>query len=170
MSDFRLIGLDGIAVAKALVNTAGMPAVMVTITAIVPDSAVFAIAMPGKTELMVEDSDFADITINTAGEKLIEWGTRDMKPANFCLGMGGTSGATFWKAPAAAVIVKEKAIRLLSKTYNGKTMQIDVVHANLRAGGDLRFSKTESGMLSFQADILRPIQASTDVPIYISEI
>ena len=99
-SDYRLIGLDSVAFSDHNLTTAGFPTNehFTTITAIVPDSAVLQIEAPGKTELMVEDSEFADIVINTPAGKYIEFATRDMTPENFRLAFGGTTASTYWKA------------------------------------------------------------------------
>ena len=163
MSNYRFIGLESIAYGTPRAATvAGMTATLTTVEAIVPDSAVLAIATPGKTELMVEDSDWSDIVVSLPGEKTIEFATRDMDPANWALAFGGAAGTTGWRAADTAVVVSNKSIKAVTKSYNGNQVTIDIVNANIRGGGDLRFSKTESGMLTFAIDILRPKQPSTD--------
>jgi len=167
-SDWRQIGLDSIAIGTAR-SGSGMPATMVTVGAIVPDSCVLALETPSKNEMMVEDSDFPDIITFNQGAKVFSFSTRDIDPDNFALGLGGnvSTGGTIWRAPNDAVIVNEVAVRAISKTYNGKKVKIEVVHANLRQGGDLRFAKAESGVLNFEADVLRPAAANTDHPIVV---
>ena len=165
-SDYFLVGLSSIAMADCRASNPGMPATLTSIANIAPNTAFIALANPSKTEFRVEDSDFPVVTINQAGEKTVEFATYDLQPANFSLGLGGSSGATYWKAPNDAVIVTEKSIRLVSKVYNNAKYTIDLVHCNLRAGANLRFSQTELGMLTFQADILRPRALNTDAPIY----
>ena len=170
-SDYRLIGLESVALGPANVTTAGMstaPGAFTTITAIVPDSAVLQMEVPGKTELMIEDSEFADIVINTPAGKFIEFSTRDMTPEHFRLAFGGTTTATLWQAPNDNVVVTEKSVRALSKPYGGKRLRVDIVRAAVRGAANLRFAKTESGMLSYTCDILRPIQADTDYPMVIA--
>lgn len=169
MGDYRLIGIDAIAIGTSrTTTTGGMSATLTTIESIVPGSARLQLAMPAKTDLMVEDSDYPDITVYSAGEKFVEFATRDMDPTLFELGLGGsTSGTTSWVADDTPVIVQEKCIRLKSKSYGGSYATIDIVRANLMAGADLQFTKTESGMLTFRADILRPLRADTDPPIKI---
>lgn len=171
-SDFRLIGLDSIALSAPKPLTAGFPTAVnfTTITAIVPDSAVLAIEVPGKTELMIEDSEFADIVINTPGQKYIEFATRDMTPQNFLLAFGGTTTATLWRAPNANVVVTEKAVKAISKSYGGRKFRIEIRRAAIRGGANLRFSKTESGTVSFTADVLRPIHTATDYPIVVANV
>ena len=166
-SDYRLIGLDSVAFSFHNLTTAGFPtaANFTTITAIVPDSAVMAIETPGKTELMVEDSEYADIVINSPAAKYIEFATRDMTPENFRIAFGGTTASTYWKAPNANVVVTEGTVKALSKTYGGKYFEVQVKRAAIRGGANLRFSKTESGAISYTCDVLRPIHTSTDVPI-----
>lgn len=169
-SNYRLIGLDSIAFGPAYVATAGMPtaANLTSVGAIVPDSAVLAIEMPGKTELMVEDSDFADIVVNEPGGASLEFATRDFTPENLRIGMGGTTTATLWRAPNDPVVVTERCVKAISKSYGGKKVRVDIVRGALRGGGQLRFSKTESGMLSYQLDVLRPHQPATDYPIVVA--
>jgi len=166
MSDYRIIGLQSIAIGDARTGaTAGMPSTMTTVSAIVPDSCNLGLEVPGQTELGIEDSDYPDIVVNTPGAKIFEFATRDMGPVNMELGMGGTTSSTSWRAPNDAVVVKEVAIKAISKTYNGKKATIECVHCALRQGGNLRLSKSESGTLSFQANIMRPKHATTDAPI-----
>jgi len=169
-SDWRLIGLQSIALGAAQVATAGMPSALSSIDSIVPDSAVLAIEMPGKNDLMVEDSDYPDITVYTPGQKFIEFATRDMRPEVFRLAMGGTTTATLWRAPTAAVVCTEKSVRAISKAVAGQKFRVDIVRAAVRGGANLRFSKTESGTVSFTCDVLRPIMAQTDFPIVIARI
>ena len=172
MSDYRLIGLDSIALGPAYVATAGMPTAvhMTSIANIVPDSCSLIIEQPGKTELMVEDSDYADIIVNNPAGKYIEFATRDMTPEVFRLALGGTTTATLWKAPADAVVVTEKSVQAISKAYGGQKYRIDIVRAAVRGNADLKFTKTESGMIGFTADVLRPVQGATDVPIAVARI
>lgn len=171
-SDWRLIGLQSIALGPAYVATAGMPtaANLTSVVAIVPDSAVLAIEMPGVTELMVEDSDYPDITVNQPGAKYIEWATRDMTPQNFYLALGGTTTSTLWRAPNAAVVVTEKSVQAISKPVAGQKFRVNIVRAAVRGAANLRFSKTESGTVSYRADVLRPIMSGTDFPISIARV
>lgn len=164
-SDYLCIGLDEIAIGDSRTGD-GMPATLTTVSNIVPDSCVLAIEAPGKTELMVEDNDYPVAVINQSGEKVFEFATRDMHPTHFALAMGGDSGSTYWKSSASAVVVQEKAIRAKSKLINGKQLVVDCVHTNLRGGAQLRFSKTDSGSITYAADILRPNAANTDRAIY----
>lgn len=166
MSDYRIIGIDEIAIGTARNGTTGgMPSTLTTIRHLYPGSANVQLAMPGKTDLMVEDSDYPDITIYQPGEKFFEFATRDMGPANMVLGLGGTNGTTNWSAGTDAIVVQEKAVRLISKSYGGAYAIIDIPRANVMAGADLKLTKTESGLLNFRGDILRPIQSNTIVPI-----
>ena len=164
MSDYRLIGLEGIAIGSMRAGP-GFTGTLTSIYAIVPDSAVIACEQPGDIDLMVEDSDYPDITLNTPGDKYIEFATRDMAMHNFILALGGTSGATVWNAPNDAVVISEKSIKAISKEYNGKQYEIELIHVNLKGGGDLRFSKTESGTLTYRGKIMRPVTLKTDYPI-----
>jgi len=166
-SDHRLIGLESIAYGTARSSASGMPATLTTVRNIVPDSAVLAIAVPSETELNVEDSDYPDIVVHTGGEKVFEFATRDMDPNNFVAALGGgtNTGSTIWRAPRDAVVVSEAAIQAISKSYGGKQYKIKCVRTALTGGADLRFSKNESGTLSFRAKVLRPIALETDYPI-----
>ena len=169
MSAYRLIGLESILVGDARTEDPGMPNTLTTVGNIVPGSAKLAIEVPGKTELDVEDSDFADIIVNTRGAKMFEFATRDMALKFFRLGMGGSvnTGNTLWRASNTAFVVNEKAIKATSKSFGGKKLEIECVRTALRQGADLLFSKEESGTLSYQADVLRPYQLTTDYPIIV---
>jgi len=170
MSDYRLIGLESIAIGAARTSAAGMPATLTTILSIVPDSAFLTIEPPGKNEFMVEDSDFPDIVVNTPSAKMFEFATQDMLANNLYFALGGTTGATVYKMPNTAVVVNQYAIKAISKTYNGSKLQVEVVNTNLRGHVDLQFSKSKPGTVGYQADILRPIALNTDVPVKITYI
>jgi len=172
MSDYRLIGLQSIALGPAMVATAGMPTAsqMTSIPNIVPDSCSLIIEQPGKTELMVEDSDYADIVINTPAGKFIEFATRDMSPGVIQLSLGGTTTATLWRASTDAVVVTEKSVQAISKAYGGQKFRIDIVRSAVRGNADLKFTKTESGMIGYTCDVLRPIQGATDFAIVVARI
>jgi len=166
-SDYRLIGLESIALGPAMVATAGMPTAgqLTSIANIVPDSCSLIIEQPGKTELMVEDSEYADIVTYQPAAKYIEFATRDMDNQVMVLALGGTSTATLWRAPRTGTVTSEKSVRAISKAYGGQKFRFDIVRAAVRGNADLKFTKTESGMVGFTCDILRPIQGATDYPI-----
>ena len=162
MSDTRLIGIESIKVGPSLTS-------LETIQYIVPDSAHLVINAPSVTDLYCDDKEVADIQILAAGKKTIEFATRDMDTSIFEHAFGGTvTTATtngVWESPTGATVVNEKAFELISKTINGKQLKIEIKRASLYAGADLRFTKTESGQITFTADVLLP---DTGVPIKVS--
>ena len=156
MSDIRLIGLESIKIGPSLTT-------LVTVQHIVPDSAHIVINAPSVADLFCEETEYPDIQIITAAKKTVEFATRDMGPSILEDAFGGAaSGATIWTAPTTAVVISERAFELLSKKINGKQLKFEIKRASLYAGGELRFAKTESGQITFTADVLLP---STGSPI-----
>lgn len=154
MSDTRLIGIESIRM-----GVAG-EATLATIQYIVPDSAHFIIDPPSETDLNCDDTEFPDITILASGKKTVEFATRDMGTSIMLSAFGGsiTTATTdgVWEAPRAATVVNEKCFELISKPINGKQLKLEISRASLRAGADLRFTKTESGQVTFTAGVLLP--------------
>lgn len=169
-SNYKWLRLDEIALADIRSSKPGLPlaASFTTIANIAPDSAMLMIEQPGKTDLMVEDSDFPWATLNTPGEKYIEFATRDMKAVLFGFGLGGTTGATYWKAPIDAVTITQKAVKARTKSVDGHQATVKIYNATLRSGFDGNLSKSDSGKLTFRLEINKPIAAKTDSPIYVS--
>jgi len=156
MSDIRLIGLESIKIGPSLTT-------LVTVQHIVPDSAHIVLNAPSVADLFCEETEYPDIQIITAGKKTIEFATRDMGPSILEDAFGGAaSGATIWTAPTTAVVISERAFELISKKINDKQLKFEIKRASLYAGGELRFAKTESGQITFTADVLLP---STGSPI-----
>ena len=156
-SKFRLVGLASISYGTVNTTTYAVTVTMTTISNIVPGTAVLALEMPTNTNYYTEDSDYADIVIPEAGKKSVEWSTRDMKLANMTLALGGSNTTTMWSAPTTPIGVVERALKLVSKPYNGKTYTFNIPVANLTGGGQLRFSNkgaTEPGVLNFAAEIV----------------
>jgi hypothetical protein len=175
MSNIRLIGLTSIKVGD-VGATGAMATTLETITAIVPDSAHLVMEAPGVTDLFVEEEDLPDIQILGTSKKTVEFATRDMGGAMFEKAFGGayTSpvGTTLgsWSASTAgAVDIKEFAIEAISKTYNGKKLKVEIPRASVHAGADLRFTKTESGQITFSCDVLIPASSTKISPIKITE-
>jgi len=156
MSDIRLIGLESIKIGPSLTT-------LVTVQHIVPDSAHIVINAPSVADLFCEETEYPDIQLITAGKKTVEFATRDMGPSILEDAFGGAaSGATIWTAPTTAVVISERAFELISKKINDKQLKFEIKRASLYAGGELRFAKTESGQITFTADVLLP---STGSPI-----
>lgn len=158
MSNVRLIGLTSIRVGNVKA-TGAMATTLSTITAIVPDSAHLVVEAPGVTDLYVEEEDLPDIQILGSSKRTIEFATRDMGGAMFQKAFGGTYvGTTLtWSASTGGTVaIKEFAIEAISKTYNGKKLKVAIPRASVHAGGDLKFTKTESGQISFSCDVLIP--------------
>lgn len=154
MSNIRLIGLESIKIGPSLTT-------LVTVQHIVPDSAHIVVNAPSVADLFCEETEYPDIQIITAGKKTVEFATRDMGPSIFEDAFGGAaSGATIWTAPTTAVVISERAFELISKKINGKQLKFEIKRASLYAGGELKFAKTESGQITFTADVLLPATGS----------
>lgn len=169
-TDWRLIGWQSVALVNLQPATGGIGPSLVSITNIVPDSCEVVLDIPGKTELFCEDSDIPDITLDTPSPKTIRFSTRDMCATYFMLAMGGTITTTLWEAPVSGAVSVEKGVRLISRAYNNAKFRVDIPHARVRGGANLRFSKTNSGTVDFEIDILRPAMLGTDVPISVARI
>lgn len=154
MSNIRLIGLESIKIGPSLAS-------LVTVQHIVPDSAHIVLNAPSVADLFCEETEYPDIQIITAGKKTVEFATRDMGPTILADAFGGAaSGATIWTAPTTAVVISERAFELISKKINEKQLKFEIKRASLYAGGELRFAKTESGQITFTADVLLPATGS----------
>ena len=169
MSKIRLIGLESIRIGE-IPATMSMATILSTISAIVPDSAHLAIEIPGVTDLYVEEQDLPDIQIIGTSKKTIEFATRDLGTALLIHAFGGTVAGTAWSASATAVVAKERAIELISKPFGKVKMKIEIPRANVRCGGDLRFTKTESGQINFTADVLVPASSTVISPMVITQV
>ena len=53
--------------------------------------------------------------------------------------------------------------------YNNKLLVLNIPRASVRTGGDLRFSKTESGQITFTCDVLIPASSTVIPPITIKQ-
>jgi hypothetical protein len=166
-SGYRLVGLETIKIGD--VGTGGLMGTdLTTLKNVAEGSAFLSLEAPGKTELFNEDSDLADIVINTNSAKFVEFALRDMDVEVFELAFGGTGSGTSWDMPLTAVVVSEKSIEITSKEYGGQKLRFHIPRVAVRGGGDLRFSKTESGTITFTCDVLLP-ETSTP-PIHLEII
>jgi len=154
MSNIRLIGLESIKIGPSVTT-------LVTIQHIVPDSAHIVLNAPSIADLFCEETEYPDVQIITAGKKTIEFATRDMGVSIMKDAFGGTASlSTTWTAPATAIVISERAFEIISKKINGKQLKFVIKRASLYAGGELKFAKTESGQITFTADVLLPITGS----------
>lgn len=170
MSNIRLIGLTSIRIG-AIGGAGAMGTTLTTIVAIVPDSAHLAFEPPGVTDLFVEEEDLPDIQILSTSKKTIEFATRDMGTGVLIEAFGGAAAAAVWSmSTSGAVDIKERCIEATSKTYNGKKLKIEIPRISVHAGGDLRFTKTESGQISFSCDVLIPASSTKISPMVITQV
>lgn len=173
-SNVRLVGLDLIRVSDVVGATGWMPgtASLVTIGNVVPDSAHLVITAPTQAELFVEEEDTPDIILNSSGMKLsLEFAVRDMGRTTLAFGLGGTSStATIWNAPTTAYTVKERAVEVTSKTINGKKLKFEIPRAAMSVGGDLKFSRTDSGTLAFTFNVMLPNSGVQITPCKITQV
>lgn len=168
MSKIRLIGLDSIAIGP--VGATGiMGTELMTIVAIVPDSAHLVIEPPGVTDLFVEDEDLPDIQILSGKKMTIEFATRDMGTSIFYEAFAGAASTLVWSmSTAGSVQIQERCLKAISKSYAGQAMTIEVRRASVHAGADLRFTKTESGQINFSCDVLIPATSLKVAPVMIT--
>ena len=171
MSDIRLIGLESVKIGDITAGKSmGTGASISTIYAIVPDSAHLIIEAPGVTDLFVEEEDLADVQILGTSKKTIEFATRDMGTAVLIEAYGGHAATTVWSAPVTAQVIQERCVEALSKVINGFQLKIQIPRASLHAGGDLKFTKTESGQISFACDVMIPASSTQIAPIVIRQV
>jgi hypothetical protein len=154
MSNIRLIGLESIKIGPSVASLA-------TIEHIVPDSAHIVLNAPSIADLFCEETEYPDVQLITAGKKTIEFATRDMGVSIMENAFGGTASlTTTWTAPVTAIVISERAFQIISKKINGKQLKFVIKRASLYAGGELKFAKTESGQITFTADVLMPATGS----------
>ena len=170
MSNVRLIGLTTIKIGD-ITSTKAMAsgASLTTITGIVPDSAHLIIEVPGTTDLFIEEADLPDIQLLGTSKKTLEFATRDLGFASLIEAFSGASASTTWSAPVTAMVLREKCLQAVSKVYNEKLLVLNVARASVRTGGDLRFSKTESGQITYSCDVLIPASSTVISPITIKQ-
>ena len=169
MSNIRLIGLTSIKIGDVGASGA-MSTTITTVNAIVPDSAHLIIEPPGTTDLFIEETDLPDIQILGTSKKTVEFATRDIGFDSLIEAFGGATAATAWSAPVIAIVIKESCIEALSKVYNGQQIKIEIPRASVHTGGDLRFTKTESGQITFSCDVLMPSSSVAISPIVITQV
>ena len=170
MSSLRIIGLESIRIG-AIGGAKAMGTTLVTVNAIVPDSAHLIFETPGVTDLYVEDEDLPDIQIIGPAKRTIEFATRDMATGIMIEAFGGSASGTAWTASTSgSIVAKERCIEAKSKTFGGKYFKIELPRVNVRNGGDLRFAKTESGQMSWICDVLFPATTPQTAPMVITSI
>jgi len=169
MSDIRLIGLETIKFA-AVTTSGEMRTTLVTISAIVPDSAHLIIEPPGTTDLFIEDTDIPDIQLLGTSKKTLEFATRDLGTSLLVSALGGSATATAWSAAVTAIVIKEWCIQAISKVYNKFQIMLEIPRSSVHVGGDLRFCKTESGQITFSCDVLLPNTSAVIAPLKITKI
>jgi len=171
MSNIRLVGLTSIKIGDiTATKVMGTGASIATVNAIVPDSAHLIIEAPGMTDLFIEESDIPDIQILGTSKKTMEFATRDMGGDILVEAFGGHTAATVWSAPVTSLVIQESCIEAISKSINGKYLKIAIPRASVKSGGDLRFSKTESGQITFSCDVLIPASSTQIAPMVITQV
>jgi len=171
MSDIRLIGLTSIKIGNITAGKGmGTGASIATIVAIVPDSAHLILEAPGTTDLFVEEQDLPDMQILGTSKKSLEFATRDMGTAILIHAFGGHAVTTVWSAPVTSLVAQERCVEALSKVYNGYQLLVQIPRASFKAGGDLRFTKTESGQISFTCEVMIPASSTQISPLVIKQV
>ena len=154
-TNYRAVGLESLQVGECRVDFT-MPTTLATISHIVPDTAKLVFSTPDSTQFTTEDSDDVDVEISGAASKGVEFATFDMGNDAFILAFGGAaSGATIWKAPTDSIVSIERALVVITKPINGYQLKFEIPHVSLRAGGELKFSKTDVGSIAFEGTILK---------------
>ena len=175
MSNVRLVGLTSIKIGDiTAAKSMGAGASIVTVNAIVPDSAHLIFEVPGMTDLFVEESDIPDIQILGTAKKTIEFATRDMGTGILIEAFGGAVGTgglvSVWSAPVTSLVIQERCVEAISKSINGKYLKVAIPRASVKSGGDLRFTKTESGQITFSCDVLIPASSTQIAPMVITQV
>jgi len=171
MSNIRLIGLESIKIGEITATKAmATGASISTIVAIVPDSAHLIFESPGVTDLFVEEEDLPDMQVLGTAKKTLEFATRDMGTKVLIDAFGGHAAATVWSMAVTSMVMEERCVEALSKAYNGYKMKIQIPRASFKAGGDLRFTKTESGQISFTCDVMIPASSVQISPMVIKQV
>ena len=171
MSNIRLIGLSSIKIGEITATKAmASGASLTTLAAIVPDSAHLIIEPPGTTDLFIEDTDLPDIQVLGASKKTLEFATRDIGFEALIEAFSGASASSVWSHPVTALVIREKSIQAMSKVYNDFKLIMNIPRASIHTGGDLRFSKTESGQITFSCDVLMPASSTAISPMTIKQV
>lgn len=173
-SNVRLVGLDLIRVSNVVGATGWMPgtASLVTVGNVVPDSAHLIITAPVNNEIMIEESDTPDLVLAGTGIKYsMEFALRDMGTKTLLLAFGGAYSGTagVYRVPVTAYPVRETALEVTSKTINGKKLKFEIPRAAMSVGGDLKFSRNDSGSLTFKFNIMQPNTTTAYPPIKVTQ-
>ena len=155
MSTKRIVGIASVEIGHYNATSYAMPSTFTKISNLVLDSVRIIRETPEPAQIFTEDSDVVDVEIAQSANWSFEFATYDMMNTLFGLLVGGTvSGATVWKAPTTATTTVEKSIQFTSKSYGGKAHVFKIPHASIRAGGELRFSKSTPGQLTISGTVL----------------
>jgi hypothetical protein len=160
MSDYAVVGIESLLIGAVNTTSYAMPGTFTTIEHIVPDSAKLVFENPEPTQIMTEESDDVFIELANSAKKTFEFATYDIGDKMLLLAFGGSTNSTLWMSPTTATVTIERAIQMTSKTVNGKKHIFKIPHASIRAGGELKFSKTDAGQLTFSGSVLKAGTAS----------
>jgi len=171
-STVRLVGLDYLQFG-AVRSTGAFPstvASMSTVGNVVPGSARFAVDPPEKTVIHIEEEDTPDLVIYGNQRKYIEFALRDMGTQTLLYAFGGLASAGVYSFPTATVVNNEYALYARSRDINGKYLTFSIPRASVEASGDLKFSKTETGILAFTCEVLTPQSSTAISPCVITQV
>ena len=166
-SGYRLVGLETLRMGAVGGSGGIMGTTLNTLHNVVQGSAFLAFEAPGKIELYNEDSDIADILIQTPGAKFVEFSVRDMDEFYFQLAFGGSTSGTTWSMAQTAVGSIEKSLQIISKDYGADKVRFDIPRVCVRGSGDLKFTKTDSGVITFTCDIMMPETLTPPIKMFI---
>lgn len=162
MSDYAVMGIDSLKVGHYNATTNAMPSTFTTIVNIVPDSIKLLFESPEPTQIMTEESDDVFLEIANAAKKTFEFATFDAGDDMLLLAFGGSTNSTLWSSPTTATVTIERSIEMTSTSVNGKQHKFRMPHCSIRAGGEMKFQKTDAGSLTFAGSVLK---AGTESPM-----
>lgn len=136
--------------------------VLEEIKAFVKDSVLFDVGEPETVDIEIEGTDEPDIfAISKGGPKMLTFGTRDLKPENLALFLGGkvVAGETFTAESTTPVPVYQ-SVKITSEPVDGKYMEIEIPKAAVYAKNAGALQKSESGILEVSCRIMTPFDAT----------
>jgi len=170
-SNIRLVGLQylqfGPVKSTGAMQTA---ASLSTIGNVVPDSAHFVVEAPNVTDLYIEEEDTPDIQIFGNSRKYVEFALRDMGTKTLIKAFGGSAVTTAYSFPVTSTIYREQCVYALSKAINGYKLKFEIPRASIKASGELKFARTDSGTIAFTCDILQPNSSTAISPCVVTQV
>lgn len=157
MSNNTAFGLKSIQMG-AMSSTGGMGTVLTTILATAADTASFESTPPSVNEVVIEESDFPWVILNTKPPQFsVKWTTYDVDPVLLQSALGGTYTAKNGSVLAtltAATIFPSVELSLVVTSLTGHVLS--VVRAKIMTTVKWNFAKGKPAQVDFMANILLP--------------